>query len=98
LIRMITSAQIRAARAILRWTPLQLAAQSKVPIEAIRRAEQVDGEAPLTVADESAIRLAFGAADVEFTSGDAPGVSLRMKPGRRDEGLRPDQLTSENDG
>lgn len=42
---MITGAQIRAARAMVRWTPMQLAAQSKVPIEPIRRAECSDGEA-----------------------------------------------------
>jgi hypothetical protein len=75
---MITGAQIRAARAMVRWTPLQLSAVSKVPIEPIRRAERADGEAALTTAHENAIRSAFEAVGVEFTEG--PGVMFRTKP------------------
>ena len=77
---MITGAQIRAARAMVRWAPMELSARSKVPIESIRRAERGDGEAPLTMVHENAIRLAFRAAGVEFTDGDAPGVRVRSRP------------------
>jgi len=94
---MITGAQIRAARAMLRWSPDQLASRSKLPIEAIRQVEDVDGEAPLANADENALRSAFQAAGIEFTN--RGGLGLRLKAqGPADEGLRPDELTAENDG
>jgi hypothetical protein len=94
---MITGAQIRAARAMLRWSPDQLASRSKLPSETIRQLEDVDGEAPMTKADENAVRSAFQAAGVEFTNRGGPGLRLKAQ-GPADEGLRPDQLTSENDG
>jgi hypothetical protein len=62
---MITGAQIRAARAMVRWSPMELASKSKVAIEAIRRAERLDGEATLTSDHEAAIRAAF---EGEFSS------------------------------
>ena len=97
---MITGAQIRAARAMVRWTPMELAAKSRVPIEPIRRAERSDGEAILTSEHESAIRAAFEAAGIRFLedNGSGAGIRLRLQTGSADEGLRPDQLTSENDG
>ena len=94
---MITGAQIRAARAMLRWTPEQLAIRSRLSIETIRRAESVDGEAPITRADENAVRSAFQAVGLEFTNRGGAGLRLKAQ-GLADEGLRPEQLTSENDG
>ena len=44
----------------------------------------------------AAIQRALEAAGVVFTNGDEPGVKLRTKR-PRGEGLRPDQLTAEND-
>jgi len=78
--KMITGPQIRAARAMLRWSPGNLASYSKLPLETIRRAESSNGEAPLTMAHENAIRSAFQAAGVEFTNGEAPGVRMRRTP------------------
>ena len=96
---MIRGAQMRGARAMLRWTPHELAAHSKLPVEAIRRAERVDGEVPMTTAHQKAIRSAFEAAGLQFLDEDGGGPGIRLKRGSRpvDEGLRPDQLTSEND-
>lgn len=94
---MITGDQIRAARAILRWSPNDLSKRAKVPIESIRRADRADGEAVLTSAHELAIRECFAAEGVILTDGDEPGVKVkRRRP--PDEGLRPDQLSAENDG
>ena len=47
-----------------------------------------------------AIRRALEQADVQFIpeNGGGPGVCLRERYDRADEGLRPDQLTAENDG
>ena len=94
---MLTGAQIRAARAMLRWSPGELARRSKLSVEVIRRAERADAEAPLTVSDENAVRSAFRAAGVEFTTAGGPGVRLRIDA-PPDEGLRPQELTAENDG
>jgi hypothetical protein len=83
----ISSAQMRAARALIRWTAIDLANASKVGVATIRRAEVVDGEIPVTLANEAAIRHALEAAGVEFIdeNGNGPGVCLRktQQHGRR---------------
>ena len=70
----ISSAQMRAARAMLRWTALDLAAASKVGVATIRRVEVVDGEIPVTLANEAAIRRAFEAAAIS-----EPGRADRLE-------------------
>jgi hypothetical protein len=54
----------------------------------------------LTVADAGALRRALERAGVEFIAENGGGVGVRFskRSGRPDQGLRPDQLTSENDG
>ena len=87
MIKKISSAQMRAARALLRWSALDLASASKVGVATIRRAEVVDGEIPVTLANEAALRGALEAAGVEFTNGDQPGVRLcRVAASRSVEG------------
>jgi hypothetical protein len=76
---MITGAQIRAARAFLRWTPQTLSKQAKLPVDTIYRAERQDGEAPLTTTQENAIRGAFQGAGVEFTNDHGPGIRMRTQ-------------------
>lgn len=70
---------MRAARALLRWSALDLAAASKVGVATIRRVEVVDGEIPVTSANEAALRQALEKAGVEFIdeNGSGPGVRLR---------------------
>ncbi len=82
--RKISSAQLRAARALLRWSALDLASASKVGVATIRRVEVVDGEIPATSANEAALRSALEAAGVEFIdeNGGGPGVRLK-KPLRK---------------
>jgi hypothetical protein len=79
----ISSAQMRAARALLRWSALDLAQASKVGVATIRRVEVVDGEIPVTLANEAALRQALESAGVEFIdeNGGGPGVRLR-KPAK----------------
>jgi hypothetical protein len=74
--RKISSAQLRAARALLRWSALDLANASKVGVATIRRAEVAEGEIPITLANDAALRQALEAAGVEFTNGERPGVRL----------------------
>jgi hypothetical protein len=75
----LTSAQIRAARALVRWRAQDLARESSVGVATIRRAELTDGETSMTVANDLAVRRALEAAGVEFIddNGGGPGVRLR---------------------
>ena len=73
---MITGAQIRAARLLLRWSRYRLASCTKLHTETIRRLEATDGEPVITLANADAIRRALEAVGVEFTNGGEPGVKL----------------------
>ena len=72
---------MRAARALLRWTALDLAKASKVGVATIRRVEIIEGKIPVTVANEAALRAALESAGVEFIdeNGGGPGVRLRKR-------------------
>ena len=75
----LTSAQIRAARALIRWSAEQLAKETAVGVTTIRRAELTASETKLTRVNDQAIRRALEAAGVVFidTNGGGPGVRLR---------------------
>src|SRR5580692_10795191 len=75
----LTSAQIRAARALIRWSAEDLARQSSVSTTSIRRAELKPSETKLTRVNDQAIRRTLEAAGVEFIdeNGGGPGVRLR---------------------
>jgi transcriptional regulator with XRE-family HTH domain len=79
MIRKISSAQLRAARALLRWTALDLANASKVGVATIRRVEIIDGEIPATLANEAALRRALEAAGVEFIDENGGGAGVRLR-------------------
>jgi transcriptional regulator with XRE-family HTH domain len=79
---MITGAQMRAARALIRWTVQDLAKGANVSVMTVRRAEANDGQVKMLPNNLAAIRAALESAGVEFTNDDAPGVKLRrLKPG-----------------
>jgi transcriptional regulator with XRE-family HTH domain len=73
--------QIRAARALLRWSATDLARASALGVNTIRRAEIADKETALTTANERAIHMALEAAGVVFIpeNGGGPGVRLRER-------------------
>lgn len=75
----ITSAQLRAARALLRWTALDLARASKVGVATIRRVEVMEGEIPVTAANEAALRTALETAGVEFIDENGGGWGVRLR-------------------
>ena len=77
----LTSAQIRAARALLRWRAQDLARESAVGVATIRRAELVDGTTSMTAANDASIRRVLENAGVEFIdeNGGGPGVRLRKR-------------------
>ena|ERR1700683_3102267 len=72
----LSGGQIRAARALLRWSTEDLARQTSLGLNTIKRAEAKDGKTSLTAANELAVCRAFEAAGIEFTNGDQPGVRL----------------------
>lgn len=75
----ITSGQLRAARAFLRWTAQDVADAARLGVATIRRAELQDGPLSVTEANAEAIRRALEAAGLEFIpeNGGGPGVRLR---------------------
>jgi hypothetical protein len=75
----LSSAQIRAARALVRWSAEDLARESAVGVTTIRRAELTEDITSMTVANDLSIRRALEAAGVEFIdeNGGGPGVRLR---------------------
>ena len=79
--RALTSAQIRAARSLIRWTADELAAACALSVATIRRAELKESETALTAANDLAIRRALEVAGVEFIdeNGGGPGVRLRKR-------------------
>jgi hypothetical protein len=74
----LVSAQIRAGRALIRWSAEDLAHASAVGVTTIRRAELTDAETSLTAANDRAIRRALEEAGIEFIGAptDRPGVRL----------------------
>jgi hypothetical protein len=79
----LSSAQIRAARALLRWSAADLARQAALGANTIRRAEVAEGRTSLTAANELAIRRALEAAGVEFIDENGGGAGVRLrKPGK----------------
>jgi transcriptional regulator with XRE-family HTH domain len=77
--KQLTSAQIRAARALIRWSAEDLATETALSVTTIRRAELTDSATSLTTANDRAIRQALEAAGVEFIdeNGGGPGVRKR---------------------
>lgn len=75
---MISTGQVRAARAMLRWRAQDLADASGVGVATIRRMEVLDGVPSGQIRSLAAIQSALEAAGVEFigTADDRPGVRL----------------------
>ena len=74
-----TTAQLRAARALLRLPAEKLAEAAGVSLVTIRRAEAQDGPIRMMPANLDAIRRTLEASGVEFIpeNGGGPGVRLR---------------------
>jgi hypothetical protein len=81
----LSSAQIRAARALLRWSAQDLARESALGVNTIRRAEVAEDAIALTAANNLAIRRVLEAAGIEFIdeNGGGPGVRLKKPPRKR---------------
>lgn len=94
---MVNPSQLRAGRALLGLSQAEIAGHACLSIPTVKRAE-ADGAIRVSDSAIAAIRVALEDLGVIFIpeNGDGPGVRLR-KAEKPDEGLRPEQLTSEND-
>jgi transcriptional regulator with XRE-family HTH domain len=81
---MIFSPQIRAARALLGWSQLELAEAASVGVATVRRVEGAGTELRGSVEVVWKIQTTFESAGVEFISADdTKGPGVRLKQGGR---------------
>ena len=81
----LTSAQIRAARALIRWSAQELANKTAVGVTTIRRAELTASETKLTRVNDQAIRRVLEAAGVEFIDENGGGAGVRLRDAQQKE-------------
>ena len=79
---MITSEQIRAARALIRWPAAELALRSGIGHATIKRIEAMTGLPNGQMRTLAAIQVTLESAGIEFigTPDENPGVRLRTPP------------------
>lgn len=77
---MITSCQIRAARALINWSARELADKSGMGVATVRRMELAEGVPSSNAKNLELIRRTLETLGVEFigTPEDRPGVRLSM--------------------
>jgi transcriptional regulator with XRE-family HTH domain len=78
---MLTGMQIRAAKAMLRWSGEDLSERSGVSLSSIRRIESNDGVPTGNVRTLEAIQKALEDGGIEFMGSpvDRPGVRMRIE-------------------
>lgn len=76
---LITTSQIRAARALVRWSATDLANKSGIGISTIKRLEVMSGVPAINISTMVAIQAALESAGIEFIGSpdDRPGVRLK---------------------
>jgi transcriptional regulator with XRE-family HTH domain len=79
---MLTSSQIRAARALLRWSAYELASRSEMSSRTIQRMEADEGIPSANAQTLHRVQITLENAGIEFIdeNGGGPGVRLRDKP------------------
>jgi hypothetical protein len=77
----LASSQIRAARALLRWSAEDLARESALGLNTIKRAELAEVTTSLTAVNDFAIRRTLEVAGVEFIDGNGGGPGVRLREG-----------------
>jgi transcriptional regulator with XRE-family HTH domain len=76
---MITAAQIRSARAALRWSVAELAARAGVGLQTVKRFEAADGVPPSRSSTLLEVRRALEAAGIEFVGTPEQNPGIRLK-------------------
>jgi transcriptional regulator with XRE-family HTH domain len=82
---LVTTRQIKAARALLAWSQADLADRSGISEPTVARLEAADGELGGREDTTESLRAAIEAAGVEFIdeNGGGPGVRLRKNRGKK---------------
>ena len=76
---MLTSDQIRAGRALVRWSARELGEKAGLSLPTVQRLEAAQGIPSTSVKTLMSVKAALEEAGVEFTNGDAPGVRLKKR-------------------
>jgi len=76
---LITSAQIRAARAMLDWSRDRLSTEAGVGISALMRLEASDGVPSGNIKTFEAVQKAFEKGGIEFIGTPESGAGVRWK-------------------
>ena len=76
---MITSDQIRAARALLRWSGRDLAEKTGLGFSTLMRLEVLDGVPSAQAKTLETIQRAFEKAGIEFIGSPESGAGVRWK-------------------
>ena len=76
---MITSDQIRAARALLNWSRSELSEKSAIGLSALMRLESSDGVPGGHVKTLEAVQKSFEDAGIEFIGTPEQGAGVRWK-------------------
>jgi hypothetical protein len=80
----LTGIHLRAARALLKWRPEELARKSRVSLDSIKRAELLDGPVNMTEENQSALVKTLEMNGVTLICDDTMGLGAAMrKPGHR---------------
>lgn len=74
----ITAEQLRAGRALVRWSAQDLADRAGVGVATVRRCEAETGFVSATQANKSAMRSALEAAGVVFIEENGGGAGVRL--------------------
>ena len=75
----ITGTQLRAARAMIRWSAKDLAKAAGIGVATVSRAEVEDGTPSITNANLRAMQLALETAGIEFIPENGGGAGVRLK-------------------
>jgi transcriptional regulator with XRE-family HTH domain len=76
---MITSAQIRAARALLRWSAQELAEKAEVGISTVQRMENAEGVPSASGKNLDAVERTLMTAGVDFIAENGGGAGVRLR-------------------
>lgn len=76
---MIDSDQIRAARALLRWSAEELAKRAQVSLSTIRRMEADSGIPSTSAKNLEAVERSLSDAGIEFIAKNGGGTGVRWK-------------------
>ncbi len=79
---MIVADQMRAARALLRWSARELAENSGLSLPTVQRMEAATGVPSAMVRSIMAIKETLEAAGIEFIDANGGGVGVRFKEPR----------------